>query len=733
MRRIGGSTDKPIYSAECRWQPDDRIREGIGSSKLEAKQAAARVALCGLLSRTRSPAFFDGVPNSAIFFEDKRPAEAVCGFGASSDNKPSDGYSSENSSSDCISETSSEGYISEDASDGRNSENLSDGQISQASSDGVISDDSWAGILPPLELDFMLDGRAQDSSTPAKTSKTNERTAPVVSEKLPQTSSKVACDKQLAELEKVCPLTPLQSDVSELATPVSQDIPSFDFFDSIDEILGVAQELAKSTEGSSDGALTKPSTGLSGDSGNDQDHPTSSAKSTAGSPPDPTKKRNVEASKPSGQKRTLPLDTRQSPRAAPSAPTRGAEKRAQPNQLPSKRPRLTKECEVSKNPAPSEAGLRSTADRDKSKAKQLEPERAERQKGEVERDSKQTNSAMRASTPKPSNTRVAAPSKAGASASAVRPNNPSLREATPPDKTASEHRKAPTKSTAINSSPEECTSLDDIKVPRNASFPKLRSKPAPAFNNAGSHNSANTNMARDRQTNSQMRSPRTPDHLIHVQNQTFDGGFANTSVNGARTANAVGGSMTSSGVNGPRSSTPRPREGSVRGKASWVRRLWPGGSSSTTNLTVILYINIDEVDTLDAVRKLAGTPVANNLDLQVRAFGPFRNVPLEVDTMVPEWVDVTRIPFCSSPYAVSLSLAFAAGRDAAVLERVGTGAVVIASDNSDIACLVKPGLVSVCTSWGLRNHLENLHGLRQAATSPAHTSPRGVFPREQFQ
>jgi hypothetical protein len=121
--------------------------------------------------------------------------------------------------------------------------------------------------------------------------------------------------------------------------------------------------------------------------------------------------------------------------------------------------------------------------------------------------------------------------------------------------------------------------------------------------------------------------------------------------------------------------------------------------------TALLFLHVDEIPAIQATTGLAGTAVAQALDLQVRAFGPQRTTPGGGDYLVPSWIDVCRVSLERSPRAVEFELAFCAGRDATALEQSGAGRIAIVSANPDYAGLAISGLVDIVPPPNLVEHL----------------------------
>lgn len=128
----------------------------------------------------------------------------------------------------------------------------------------------------------------------------------------------------------------------------------------------------------------------------------------------------------------------------------------------------------------------------------------------------------------------------------------------------------------------------------------------------------------------------------------------------------------------------------------------------TSVVTAVMFVHVDDARAMAATVGLAGTSAANSLDLQVRAFGPMRTVQTETDRTVPRWMNVTRVAVSPhSPNAVEISLAFAAGRDASLLEP-SQGRISIVTTSAHYAPLAVPGLVDVVGPDELVRHLEAL-------------------------
>jgi Double-stranded RNA binding motif len=125
-------------------------------------------------------------------------------------------------------------------------------------------------------------------------------------------------------------------------------------------------------------------------------------------------------------------------------------------------------------------------------------------------------------------------------------------------------------------------------------------------------------------------------------------------------------------------------------------------------ITAVMFVRVDDTEAMSATVGLAGTAAANALDLQVRAFGPLRDTPSMNDAVVPKWMNVTRVAVTpDTPEAVELSLAFAAGRDASLLESSG-GRISIVTTSLRYASLAVPGLVDIVPPQTLLNFLESL-------------------------
>jgi hypothetical protein len=125
-------------------------------------------------------------------------------------------------------------------------------------------------------------------------------------------------------------------------------------------------------------------------------------------------------------------------------------------------------------------------------------------------------------------------------------------------------------------------------------------------------------------------------------------------------------------------------------------------------VAVVLFVDVDDVEAMRATVNLAGGPAANALDLQVRAFGPRRSQATDADTFVPDWMSVTRVlVFPSTPMAVQISLAFAAGRDCSLLE-AGGGRITIVTAADHYSTLAIPQSVDVVQPQNLDRHLTAL-------------------------
>jgi hypothetical protein len=131
---------------------------------------------------------------------------------------------------------------------------------------------------------------------------------------------------------------------------------------------------------------------------------------------------------------------------------------------------------------------------------------------------------------------------------------------------------------------------------------------------------------------------------------------------------------------------------------------WPG--------TFVLYVHVDEIAAIDATIGLAGTPPADLLDLQVRAFGLHRDSQNAADLKVPSWMNVTRMSSHFTPQAVQLAMAFAAGRDSSSLDQERSGRVTIVTGNSEFEALNTPGSVDIVPPSYLLQHLHNMAASR---------------------
>ena len=130
------------------------------------------------------------------------------------------------------------------------------------------------------------------------------------------------------------------------------------------------------------------------------------------------------------------------------------------------------------------------------------------------------------------------------------------------------------------------------------------------------------------------------------------------------------------------------------------------GASPVPCITTVLFLHVDEIPAVKATADLAGTPPANVLDLQVRAFGPSGQTS-EADDAIPSWMNVTRVAAAVDAHAVEVSLAFAVGRDAMQLENTG-GRIVIVTTSSRYASLAVPGFIDVIAPPVLLQHLQSV-------------------------
>jgi hypothetical protein len=126
----------------------------------------------------------------------------------------------------------------------------------------------------------------------------------------------------------------------------------------------------------------------------------------------------------------------------------------------------------------------------------------------------------------------------------------------------------------------------------------------------------------------------------------------------------------------------------------------------------VLYVHVDEIAAIDATIGLAGTPPADLLDLQVRAFGLHRDSQNAADLKVPSWMNVTRMSSHFTPQAVQLAMAFAAGRDSSSLDQERSGRVTIVTGNSEFEALNTPGSVDIVPPSYLLQHLHNMAASR---------------------